>query len=361
METKKYISIVPIMLLCFSSVVTAQTNMLEDELTGDLPLITESSFGSTNDIQKLNTSNNEGWWSKRYLVDYSLIIGGTAGYIIGKGLDPREQSIIGPSFDRENPADVFLDDRFSETYLEQDVEETVPEYWIHRLLIGFGGALLTAEAVEWSRGNGSDLQFHDTLVGYAESIAITASLTELTKPFFARLRPDFTDRALRFHCPQSTLPAASEFCDEFDGDPLHDDPDEAEKLYNDGRKSFISGHSSHSFNLFGYSSLVVGGRYVWGEHATSRSRALGIAAQAVMVGSAVSISSSRLWDGRHHTGDVLAGALSGIAISNLSYWTRFNRDGMPRRSVGNQRSELTLSPWIHPVSSGAGLQARLDF
>lgn len=326
----------------------------------------ESTSMVTNNSVRQNSQSK--WWSRRYLIDYGLIVGGTTGYIIGKGLTPGERSLIGPDFDPDNPSRIFEDERFSEIYLEQGVGETVPEYWMHRLLIGFGGVLITMEAVEWSRGNETGHRFHNTIVGYAETVALTAAATELTKPFFARLRPDFTERALRFHCPQSSLKSVEPFCNGFRDQPLDDDPDEARDLYDDGRKSFISGHSAHSFNLFGYSALAVGGRYVWGENVTTESRRAGIAGQTVMMASALFISYSRISDGRHHLSDVIVGSLTGFGIANLSYWTRFGRDGNLRRSGSGERTvsetgttEIMIKPWLNPYSNGAGVRARLTF
>jgi membrane-associated phospholipid phosphatase len=307
--------------------------------------------------------NRDSWWSRRYLIDYMLIAGGTAGYIIGKGLTPRSSSLFGPSFDRNNPEEIFNSDRFGEPYLEHGVGETVPEYWMHRLLIGFGGALIAMEALEWSGNRGSAHRFHDTIVGYAETVALTAAVTELTKPFFGRLRPDFTERALRFYCPDSPPGAIEPFCDGYRDQPLDEDPDEALSLYHDGRKSFISGHSSHSFNLFWYASFAVGGRYVWGDTATSKSRRAGIAGQVVMMSSALYITSSRISDGRHHYSDVIAGSLTGLGIAAFSYWTRFDRDGNLRRAqTGNSEgTNLSVQPWVNPNFNGAGVRAGLSF
>ena len=316
---------------------------------------------------KFRNENHSGWWTQRYLLDYALIAGGTTGYIIGKGITPSWDARVGPSFDPNNPAAIFGDDTFSEPYLEHGEGETVPEYWIHRLLIGFGGALITMEGLEWRGNGGSAHHFHNTIIGYAETVALTAAVTELSKPFFGRLRPDFRERALRFHCPDSPPSAIEPFCDGYRELPLDEDPDEAQKLYNDGRKSFISGHSSHSFNLFGYASLVIGGRYVWGEGATSRSRRAGVAGQAVMMGSAFYITSSRIRDGRHHLSDVIVGSLIGTGIANLSYWTRFDREGTPRwrssekrRDAEGTASDFSVNPWVTPYGS-AGVQAKITF
>lgn len=320
-----------------------------------------------------STDDNRNWWSRRYLIDYGLIVSGTAGYVIGKDLKPRRNSLIGPSFDSGNRFEFVGDQRFSETYLEEGEGESVPEYIIHYSIAGVGALLVGMEAMEWRSGGGSVHQIHDTAVGYAETVAITAAVTALGKPLFARLRPDFAERSQRFHCPNLPSSEYDEFCEGFRDRPLSEDPDEAQDLFDDGRKSFISGHSSHSFNLFGYASLVIGGRYVWGDDVTARSRVYGVAAQSALVGTAIYISGSRITDGRHHVGDVFFGAITGAAIANISYWRRFDRSGALRSSsvegkVQNaeprgfrERTQFTLQPFLIRGGEGTGIQATLKF
>jgi diacylglycerol diphosphate phosphatase / phosphatidate phosphatase len=198
-------------------------------------------------------------------------------------------------------------------------------------------------------------------VGYAEAVAVNAAVTELLKPVFARLRPDFRERALRFHCPGLSGTEFEEFCEEFRDRPLADDPAEAQDLLDDGRKSFFSGHSSNAFAIFGYTSLAIGGRYVWGEHASRRSRVFGITVQTAALSYATYISSSRVRDGRHFVSDTVVGAAAGLAIANLSYWRRFHRNGDVRGSRTGQASGPTLAvnPWAGAGSSG--IQLSLSF
>lgn len=354
--------------------VHAQSQSLNENLSISASefLMTDQTVKTDRELLRLNVESSD-WWSRRYLVDYGLIVGGTVGYVIGKDLRPRRNSLVGPSFDPENPFEYVGDRRFSETYLEEGEGETVPEYIIHYSIAGVGALLVGMEAMEWRNGNGSIQRIHDSAVGYAETVAITAAVTALGKPLFARLRPDFAERSQRFHCPDRPSSEYDEFCDGFRNQPLSDDPEEARDLFEDGRKSFISGHSSHSFNLFGYAALAVGGRYVWGDEATAKSRVYGIAAQSALVGSAVYISGSRITDGRHHVGDVVFGALAGAAIANLSYWRRFDRSGSLRRSSSESQVEkeesrgfrnqtqFTLQPILISGGEGTGFRAVLRF
>lgn len=295
-----------------------------------------------------------GWWTRRYLIDYAIVTAGITGYAIGKDIEPRSRSMFGPSYDPDNLLDLFDSDQVNRTYLEQDTGETVPEYHIHRMIALTGGFLLGMEWREHRNGRGSPQQIHQTFVGFAEAVALNAAATELLKPVFARLRPDFRERALRFHCPDLTGAEFEPFCDEFRDRPLGDDPAEAQDLLDDGRKSFFSGHSSNSFAIFSYASLAIGGRYVWGEHASTRSRVFGITAQAASLSYATYVSSSRVSDGRHFTSDTIVGAAVGVAFANLSYWRRFHRTGEVRGSRVEEQGGRTfaINPWAGAGSGG---------
>jgi len=299
--------------------------------------------------QFLNTEYATGWWSARYLIDYAFITGGIIGYAIGKDLVPRSNSVIGPSYDPDNLIELFQSNELNEPFLEQDTEESVPEYWIHRS-IALSGAFLAG--MEWKAardGHESYQRLHDTFIGYAEAVALNAAATELLKPVFARLRPDFRERALRFHCQDLDPQEYSLFCADYFDRPLAEDPDEAKDLLEDGRKSFYSGHSSNSFALFGYTALAIGGRYVWGEDVTRRSRVTGITVQTGLMSFATYISASRVKDGRHFVSDTIVGAAAGTVFANLSYWRRFNRSGELRRGASGT-SGISVTPYFVPGS-----------
>lgn len=315
----------------------------------------------TSDFTSFN-NHLTGWWTRRYLLDYAIVTAGFTGYLIGKDLKPRNNSMIGPSYDPDNLLNLFDSDKLSETYLEQDVGETVPEYHIHRSIAVSGGFLIGMEWMEQRNGRGSPQRIHQTFVGYAEAVAINAALTELLKPVFARLRPDFRERALRFHCPDLTGEEFEPFCGDFRDKPLAEDPSEAEDLLDDGRKSFYSGHSSNSFALFGYTAMAIGGRYVWGEDATRRSRITGIALQAGALSYATYISASRVSDGRHFVSDTVVGAAAGLTIAGVSYFRRFHRNGEmrgERRQSQTERTTVAVAPWVG--GDGSGLTLNLGF
>lgn len=294
--------------------------------------------------QAVEKTGDVDWWTSAYLVDYGIIAAGAAGYGIGERLTPRREALIGPVYDPDNPADIFDDPRVGQPYLEEGTGETVSTNQLMATMAGVGMSLAGVEAALWAGGDGSAHRLHDTMVGYAEATALTATATSMTKPFVGRLRPDFGERARRYHCTESP----EEFprhCGDYEGRPLAEEPEEAQHLLLDGRRSFLSGHASHSFNTFAYASLVVGGRYVWGEEATAASRAAGIAAQTALLGTATFIAASRITDGRHHPGDVIAGGAVGLGIANLAYWRRFDTTGALRRGDGSEDVRLTVQPF----------------
>jgi len=311
---------------------------------------------SEDSADRSNLQDESGWWTRRYLLDYAIVTAGITGYAIGKDLEPRTSSMLGPSYDPENLIDLFESDQVNKAFLEPGVEESVPEYHIHRAIGVSGAFLLGMEWREQRNGNGSPQRIHQTFVGYAEAVALNAAVTELLKPVFARLRPDFRERALRFHCPDLPSSEFDPYCSGFRDRPLAEDPDEAQDLLDDGRKSFFSGHSSNSFALFGYTSLAIGGRYVWGEDATTRSRVFGISAQTVAISYATYIAASRVRDGKHFVSDTLVGGAVGTAIANLSYWRRFHRNGEMRgTSARDDRGGFAVIPWAGTGSGGISL------
>ena len=298
-----------------------------------------------------------GWWSRGYLVDYAVVAAGGAGYLAGRRITPRSDPLWGPAYDPRAPQEVLGAEGVQHRYRDRHGEVAVPRSWIHWLLGGTGVALTAAEGVRYARGSGSTHRVHETAVGYLETVALTASATALTKPFVGRLRPDFADRALRYHC-QSDLETLGDAC-QGDEPALSPDPEEAADLLDDGQRSFFSGHSSHAFNLFGYAALVVGGRHVWGADASSGRRAAGVAGQAGMMGAAGWIAWSRVSDRRHHASDVAVGTAVGLGFANFSYWRRFHRSGEVRRgSDPGTPPRVQLLPWASTSQAGLAVDLR---
>ena len=293
-----------------------------------------------------------GWWTPWYLVDYGLIAAGGLGYVGGQAMWPRDRAIIGPVYDPDDPTSVFEADSLQRALRDETVDLTAL-----RVIMTAPGALLGGiEAFYWQRGDGSAQHFHDMLVGYAEAVAITSGITAITQGSFGRLRPDFGERARNYHC--SIEPEAyGEYCAGFRDAPLSDEHGDPEHLLRDGRRGFFSGHAAHAFNGFGYASLALGSRYVWGPNATPTSRAAAISGQAAMLGLGTYIAASRATDARHQTSDVIAGSLVGIAVANATYWRRFHADGTPRRASRDGRG---YSLRLTPAAVGTGLALTIE-
>lgn len=268
----------------------------------------------------------EGWWRKGYAVDYGLIVTGGLAYLLRTSMEPGRPA-FGPDYDPNKPLltlDPSHSDRIGRTFLAEGTGETVSKEAVIGLIAGTAGLLALTEGIPVLTGDGvSGHRFHDTMIGFLEGAALTAALTELAKPLASRLRPDFQDRLRRYLCatnPPKTLDCGGVGV-------LSTDPERAKELLADGRRSFFSGHSSNSFHAATWLSLAIGGNWVWGQRSTGTSRALGVAAQTVLMSTASFIAGSRLDDGRHHATDVLVGAIVGIGMANLSYWRRFDSSG----------------------------------
>ncbi len=296
-----------------------------------------------------SAAEGEGWWTPWYLVDYGLIATGTAAYFAGQAMSPHEAR-IGPVYERGEPTAVFEADSVQRSLRS----ETVDLNQLRAIMSAPGALAAGIEAYRWSQGGGSAQQFHDTLVGYAEAVAVTAGVTAVTQGVFGRLRPDFGERARNYYCRDDAEQFA-DHCDGFAGAPLSDEHGDPEYLLRDGRRAFFSGHAAHAFNGFGYASLYLGSRYVWGPDTTPARRAAGISAQASMMALATYISATRVTDARHHTADVVAGAVVGLASANLTYWRRFSLDGSPRGAPARHGLRLT------PAATGTGLALSLTY
>ena len=281
------------------------------------------------------------WWSASDLVDYGIVAAGITGYVVGERI-AAGRARMGPVYEPGDPGALAGQPAIDETYLAEGVGESVPTSSIHGLIAAGAFFVAGLESSYWVGDRGSMARTHDAFVGYAETVAVTAALTSLVKPAVGRLRPDFEDRALNYYCAGPGEPQDSSVCDGFEGDGLDEDPAVAADLLDDGQRSFFSGHSSHSFNVLGYTALLVGGRYVWGEGTGGAERVLGVGAQAAMMGVAGYISGSRISDGRHHASDVVVGSLVGLGVANLSYWRRFDRQGELRRSGSVASSSANL-------------------
>ena len=280
------------------------------------------------------------WWRAGYVVDYGLIAFGGLLYLIPSLAETPQPASIGPVYDPASPEAVLnarYADRIGKAYTDAKQGEMVPTPWVgYALGAGFGW-LVVQELPPWSGGDEPNAQrLHDTVVGYLEGFALTLGVMEVLKVSVGRLRPDFQERALRYHCHTEIVAGL----DCATVAPLASDPEEARWILNDGRKSFPSGHAATAAFMSSYLIYAIGGRYVWGSTATSTSRSVGIVAQGLLLGVGVFTASSRYMDARHHMSDILAGSALGLSMAALSYWRRFDASGKPRRRVRTSSTSI---------------------
>jgi len=152
----------------------------------------------------------------------------------------------------------------------------------------FGGAGTIALSIALLPNNEGFFNFiaYDNFKGFVESASVTLLLASFTKNVFGRKRPSYDN-----------YPAS-----------------EKEK---EGRKSFMSGHSSLSFCVATYASLFTF------EHlgAMDDTSALGIKLlTAVGLHSlAAFVAYSRVMDNKHHVSDVVVSGLAGSTLAALFY------------------------------------------
>ncbi len=298
------------------------------------------------------------FWHSGYLVDYGLIALGAAGYLVGSQLNPRKAPLFGANFDITDPLG-DSDERIGRVYLSEGPGgETVPTTHLIIMVPSLLAGLSILEGGYWafSDDNGSAQRYHDTTIGFVESVMLTLGTTELLKAAVGRLRPDFGTRAGIAYCLDNPNADGCEGIEIPEGYTAEEFEDELL----DGRKSFPSGHSSIGVNIFTYTALVLGGRYVWGNRATRLSRGIGLFLQTLALGSGVFIATSRLDDGRHHDTDVFSGMFLGFGMANVAYWRRFNGDGVliPRKE---KRSQDHIEVGVGPGPGEAGLSLKMRF
>lgn len=296
------------------------------------------------------------WWKGSMAIDYGVIGAAAGGWFALTKAAPPSGSGIGPSFDPKNPAailDPSLSDRVGKPHLLEVEGETVPTHTVAYAIAPVAGWLLLQEGLAAQRtGEPRGLRLHETGVGLAEALALNLLTTEVLKVSVGRLRPDFQDRVRRFYCQRADHQGVSCTGTEV---PLDDDPVKAQKLLDDGRKSFPSGHSSTSFAMATYAALATGGRFVWSADATAGSRAAGIGAQLAALGLAGWVAWTRVDDGRHNVSDVLTGAAIGTVFANIAYWRRFDTNGAVRRKPAAAASAdpgVVLGPMTLALSWG---------
>lgn len=205
------------------------------------------------------------------------------------------------------------------------VHERVPNFAL-ALICGVAPALLVPVVSLLTERSIADL--HSGWLGLLVSLAISGSVTNITKVVVGRPRPDLISRC-------QPVPGASNA-------PVFGLVSEAictqlsEKIMNDGWRSFPSGHSSLSFAGLSYLSFYLAGKLHLFDKIGSGLKAW---FTIVPLMGAALVAISRTMDYRHHATDVLSGSLLGLTVAYFSYRQYFPplNDPMSHRCYAPRR------------------------
>jgi membrane-associated phospholipid phosphatase len=306
-------------------------------------------------------------WTAHYLVDYSVVAGGIYLGVL-KDFAPPRRSLIGPSFDPANPTAVLAPEHaraLGGRFVPQRDWTMSDEMMM--AAVAAHAVIIPVHEVLASRSKDQPVslhRLHHATLAAGEAIAVTSSVVELTKALAGRLRPDFQDRVRHVYC---SLPDHGGVdCTGVDPARLLATAAEAQRELDNGRRSFVSGHAATGMVLATSVALHLGSHWVWAGDATPTSRRKGVAAMAgiMLVGTAPGLTRTSLGDGVHHTGDVVAGSILGVAVAGLFHWLHFDGSGEARAghwlARPRTRTGMLLAPddvRVGPTPHGVGLHA----
>ncbi|EJD43722.1 PAP2-domain-containing protein [Auricularia subglabra TFB-10046 SS5] len=233
------------------------------------------------------------------------------------------------------------------------VHERVPNFAL-ALICGVAPALLVPVVSLVTERTIADL--HSGWLGLLVSLAITGSVTNITKVVVGRPRPDLISRCQPIpgvtNAPVFGL-VGDVICTQLN-----------EKIMNDGWRSFPSGHSSLSFAGLSYLSFYLAGKLHLFDKIGSGLKAW---FTIVPLMGAALVAISRTMDYRHHATDVLSGSLLGLTVAYFSYRQYFpplndpmsHRCYSPRRRGSMMNRDVPNGP-AAPRDHTAGEEARAD-
>lgn len=272
-----------------------------------------------------------------YVPDYA-VLATLAGLSVGLYAfppPPNPHALFGPSHD---PATGDTSSVYAPRW-DGAVGKPYRHDTVHSLLPTLAGnaAILAAAGTGFVRKRGLR-KLHHALLGAVQAQAASFVATEVLKSGAGRLRPDYRERMRRYYCaPGRTAPRGVD-CAGYSGEPL------SRREFDDGRRSFPSGHTVQAFSTATYLALLVGGELVWSPGADAVTRAVGVSAQACALAAATLVGVSRYADNRHHVEDVVAGGVLGAGSALASYAVYFGLEGQPR----------ARRAWLNPVLTGDG-------
>ncbi|KAL4217793.1 hypothetical protein ACF0H5_022532 [Mactra antiquata] len=149
--------------------------------------------------------------------------------------------------------------------------------------------------------------FYRSVGSFLFAATCTLFLTETTKLLCGRLRPNFISvckpNFATLNCSHGYVYVTDDMCT----------LDSTEKRLLDSRKSFPSGHASLAAFGAVYVIIYLHKRFTWVKHV----RILLPLLQTGLIFVAIYVSVSRINDNKHHTGDVIGGAILGIITPYL--------------------------------------------
>lgn len=146
----------------------------------------------------------------------------------------------------------------------------------------------------------------DEILAISGALLLNGVLTNVLKLSIGRPRPDFISRCM----PVSPVWDAEPTCSGTDS------------TFEEGYKSFPSGHSSWSFSTLVFLSLYLAGKFKALSQFKLRLPQLLLSLTPFLIGCI--IAWSRIHDHMHHLGDVMCGAVIGCVISSLCYFHYFH-------------------------------------
>jgi len=167
--------------------------------------------------------------------------------------------------------------------------------------------------------------FHQSIMGFCVSVALTMFVTSLIKVSVGRYRPDFISRCKVNVTKVEEIYDSYKISSEINFGPRNlyntsicTNPDTG--VINEGRKSFPSGHSAFSFSTLAYLSLFLAGKiHLYDGNYIFWKLLLVLVPNLI----ALYIALTRISDYRHHWQDIVVGSLIGILFSILSYFYYF--------------------------------------
>lgn len=160
--------------------------------------------------------------------------------------------------------------------------DTVPAYWLGEWMAGVYAFI----ALSPNEDGSFNRITYNNIKGFYEAVAYNHFVTVITKIGIGRKRPSYENYP------------------------------ESEKE-NDGRKSFISGHSSTAFVIATYSSLYIA------EHSGDNNDTVNLLLKGGIIAASFSAATytawSRVHDNRHHVSDVIAGGTVGVVSGVTAY------------------------------------------